>query len=363
MPAATIIIPVFNLERYVGEAIESALAQTLPADDVEVIVVDDGSTDGSGTVAQRHGSRVCYLRQANRGLAAARNAGLRMATAPFVTFLDADDRLWPEKLAAQLDAFAARPAVGVVTCGSRHVDAAGVALPPHGWARAEGDILARLVLGNLWPTHAALVRREVAVGAGGFDETLTSAEDWDLWLRLARAGVRWALVDRPLVDYRIRDDGMHQHPLRMAENCRRVLDRFFADPALPSPIARLAPQAYQNAYLIAACDHYRAGDSAAGAHWLRAAVSARPQLLVEPHALRRLWRLLLPVGHQSDAVVTADWRRLGVTVRTMLADLFAQPDLEPQVARLRRRATLAYWWTAARYARKAALPGRGAAPP
>ncbi|HLK12036.1 MAG TPA: glycosyltransferase [Candidatus Binatia bacterium] len=349
----SVIIPVYNLARYLPEAIESALAQTLPAGDVEVVVVDDGSTDGSGEVARRYGGRVRVCRQDNRGLSAARNAGLRATTAPFVNFLDADDRLLPEKLAAQLAVFEHRPDVGVVTAGVRYVDEAGVPLPPQGWAQLEGDVLPQLVLGNVGPPHALLVRREPIAAAGGFDETLASAEDWDLWLRLARAGVRWALVDRPLVEYRVRPDAMHQHPERMAQSCLRVLDKLFADPGLPGGLSRLRPLAYQNVALVAACDHYRAGDRGAATRWLRTAVRAHPAFLTGPRAMRRLCRLLLPVGGQSDAAVLADWRRLTAMLDAMLGDLFASPHLEPEIARLRRRARLAYWRIVARCRRKA----------
>jgi glycosyltransferase involved in cell wall biosynthesis len=352
VPRVSVIIPVYNLAAYLPEAIESALGQTLPPNDVEVVVVDDGSTDGSGEIARRYAPRVRVVRQENRGLPAARNAGLRATSAPFVNFLDADDRLLPDKLAAQLAVFARRPDAGVVTAGVRYVDARGALLFPHGWARVDGAVLPQLVLGNFGPPHALLLRRAPLLAAGGFDETLAAAEDWDLWLRLARAGVRWALVDRPLADYRVRPDALHQNPERMAQSCLRVLDKVFADPALPQDIRRLRPRAYQNVALTAACDHYRAGDRAAGGRWLRAAVRARPGLLSEPRGLRRLCRLLLPVEQQSEAAVLADWRRLTAALDTMLRDLFAAPDLEPEIARLRRRARLAYWRTVARCWRK-----------
>ena len=107
-PVVSVIVPLYNLRQFVAEAIESALAQTLPPDEVEVIVIDDGSTDGGGEVVERYLPRVRYFRQENRGLSAARNAGIRVARAPSLTFLDADDRILPEKLAVQLDVFAAR---------------------------------------------------------------------------------------------------------------------------------------------------------------------------------------------------------------------------------------------------------------
>src|SRR5207249_5665470 len=108
-PRVSVIVPLYNLREFVGDAIESVLAQTLPAHQLELIVVDDGSTDGGAEVVRHFVPPVRYLRQENRGLSAARNTGIRAARAPFLAFLDADDRLLPDKLAAQLEVFSPRP--------------------------------------------------------------------------------------------------------------------------------------------------------------------------------------------------------------------------------------------------------------
>jgi glycosyltransferase involved in cell wall biosynthesis len=341
-PRVSVVIPLYNLRRFVAEAIESALAQTLPADVVEIVVIDDGSTDGSSEIARRYVPRIRYVRQENRGLSAARNAGIRESTAPLLAFLDADDRLLPEKLASQLDVFERHPDVGLVYSGVRHVDETGRLLPQQGWAKDEGDVFPRLVLGNLIHPLVAVVRREPVERAGGFDETLTSAEDWDLWLRISRIGLRWRCVDRALADYRIRADAMHQNAGRMVANCLRVLDKCFADPTLPDDIQRLKPLAYQRAYLVAACDHYRGGDRAGGARWFHAAAAVRPAFLTEPQSLGLFCRWMLPLGSQTRAVVASDLPRLAGELRAALGELFATPGLEPELARLRWRARVAY---------------------
>ena len=347
----SVVIPVYNMRSYLPEAVESALAQTLPADAVEIVVVDDGSTDGSSDVAARYAPRVRVVRQENRGLPAARNAGIRASDAPFLTFLDADDRLLPEKLAAELALFDARSDLGVVYSGVRHIDGDGHPLPQRGFSREEGDVLARLVLGNLFHPVAAMVRRALVERAGAFDERLTSVEDWDLWLRIARLGARWGCVDRVLAEYRIRPDGMHQNPRRMLDNSLRVLERVFAEPGLPADVQALEGEAYQNVYLAAACDWYRAGDDAAGAAAFRAAAAARPAFLGDRRALKTVGRRLLPGGHQNDARVVANWSRVSRLLRRMLRQLFATADLEPAIARRRTAAWLAYARLAARYAR------------
>jgi glycosyltransferase involved in cell wall biosynthesis len=352
-PAVSVVIPLYNLCDVVAEAIESVLAQSVDPAAMEILVIDDGSTDGGGEIAARYAPRVRCLRQENRGLSAARNAGIRATRAPLLTFLDADDRLLPEKLALDLEAFDAYPEVGAVYSGWYCIDEAGARLPQLGRSVHRGDLFPELVLGNLMHPHAVVVRRHLVEAAGGFDETLTSVEDWDLWLRLARAGVRWHHVDRPLVEYRIRRDAMHQNPHRMLENRLRVLAKVFDEGNdLRADVASRRALAFQNAHLAAACDHLRAGERAEAARAFRAAALARPAFLTEPASLRRFCRLLLPEGHQREAALVANRRPLTRALRATLTDLFASPDLEPKVRRLRSRAAVAYWRTVLRLARK-----------
>lgn len=355
-PRVSVVVPVFNMRAWLGQAIDSALAQTVP---VEVVVVDDGSTDGSGDVAAAYGSRVRCVRQDNRGLSAARNTGIAESTGDFLQFLDADDRILPEKVAMALTVFDDAPGTGLVYSGCRFVDEADRVLPQHGWARDEGDVLPRLVLGNLINPHCAIVRRDLVDRAGGFDESLTSVEDWDLWLRVTRDGALWRCVDRPLAEYRVRAAGMHQNVQRMLQNRLRVLDKLFADATLPAQILGLRSRAYQHAWLIAACLHYADGERAAGAAAFRAAIVARPAILTERESFRLMSRWCLPLGHQRDAEVVSQWRPIGAILRHMVADLFAAPDLEPSVRDLRGSARRALWATLARLARKHALSAFG----
>jgi glycosyltransferase involved in cell wall biosynthesis len=351
-PHVSVIIPLYNLGRFVGEAIESTLAQTIGRNAIEVIVVDDGSTDGGGDVARRYPGPVRCHRQENRGLSAARNAGLRLSQAPYLTFLDADDRVLPDKLEAQLAGFAAHPEAGLVYTGCRHIDESGQPLPQRGWSRYTGDVLGHLLLGNLIHPHTALVRRELVERAGGFDESLTSVEDWDLWLRISRAGALWHCIDRPLAEYRVRPGAMHDHPQRMLDNRLRVLDKFFADATLPRQTLERRPAAFQSAYLAAACDYFRSGDRPSGAHWFHAAVAAHPEYLTEPSNLRRFCRWMLPPGYQREEAIVAHWPLLAPILAAALDDLFARPNLEASIRRVRARARLAYWRTVARFSRK-----------
>jgi len=351
-PRVSVVLPLHDLRDYVGQAVESVLAQTVPADDVEIVVIDDGSRDGGGEVARSYAPRVRVVRQDNRGLSAARNAGIALTGAPLIAFLDADDRFLPDKLAASLALLDARRDVDLAYTGYHFIDERGDRLPPRGWPREEGDLFPRLLLGYIFHPLAIVVRRACVERAGGFDETLDAYEDWDLWLRISRQGARWGRVDRALAEYRIRPGAMHTNPDRMARNARRVLSKAFADPTLPTALRKLAPAAHEHAYLCAAAEHYRAADAAGGAYWFREAARVRPSFLTEPRALGRFCRLLLPPESQTGRTVATDARRLLRVLRAALGDFFGDPDLAPELARIRWRARLAYWRTAARFARK-----------
>ena len=353
-PRVSVVIPVYNMERFVAQAIDSVLAQTLPPPDIEIVVVDDGSTDGGRRVIEGYGERVRLVAQPNRGLAGARNAGIRASHGVFLGFLDADDRFLPEKLAAQLAVFDARPDIGLVYTGFRYVDERGTELPQQGWAQLEGDVLPDLLLANRVHPHQPLVRRQAVVAAGGFDEHLGPAADWDLWIRLARAGLRWACVDHPLADYRVRPDAMHQDVAAMHTDCLRVLAKVFGDPDLPPHLRRLEALAYHRRHLAAACEHYRRGERAEGTRWFRAAAELRPEFLGDPDALRQVCRSLMPLGEQGGPPLLAALPRIARMLRTALADLFAPPALDPAVARYRWRARLTAWRALAPLARRRA---------
>ncbi|MGH9581479.1 MAG: glycosyltransferase family 2 protein, partial [Bryobacteraceae bacterium] len=179
-PCVSAIIPVYNGERRVGRAIESALGQTYPPADV--IVIDDGSTDGTLSVAREY--PVTVISQANSGPGAARNAGAAIATGQWLAFLDHDDAWMPEKTARQLE-YASDGSAGVIytpRCKKEDV--------PITWDR----LWAANVVGS--PT-GAIVRRECFFDAGGFDprRILIGTEDYNLWLKIALTD--WRFVKCP----------------------------------------------------------------------------------------------------------------------------------------------------------------------
>jgi glycosyltransferase involved in cell wall biosynthesis len=181
--SVSVVIPCFDQGHYLGEAIESVLAQTSPP--AEVIVVDDGSCDNSFEVAGRYD--VLRLRQRNRGPAAARNAGLRASTGECVVFLDADDRLLAPALEIGALALARRPHVAFVSGLSCDIGADGGRLPSERQPLVSQDHYLRLLQDCfIWSGSSIAHRRSVLERVGGFDEGLLAGEDYDLYLRLTR---------------------------------------------------------------------------------------------------------------------------------------------------------------------------------
>jgi glycosyltransferase involved in cell wall biosynthesis len=183
--SVSIIITTYNHARFLAEAIESALRQTVGPG--EVIVVDDGSTDDPGSLVSRY-PQVQLVRQANQGLAAARNTGWRAARGRYVVFLDADDLLLPEALAFNLRRFAERPECAFVYGSFHFIDSAGEQLDLDICTTMVGeDAYVCFLEGNCIGMHATVMyRRDCLEEVGGFDPQMRATEDYEMYLRLTR---------------------------------------------------------------------------------------------------------------------------------------------------------------------------------
>lgn len=202
----SVIIPAYNASIWISRAIESVLRQTFPV--LEIIVVDDGSTDDTTAVVMRHSGPISLIRQGNRGPAAARNNGARLARGNWFAFLDADDCWLPEKVSRQIH-YTKDSAVGMVHCRAQ---------PKHGGPIPERISFERLWKSNCIVNSTVLVRATAFNSLGGFDESrdLVSVEDYNLWLRLAAAG--WAIATCPedLCEYTPRGDSLSRQTERFA---------------------------------------------------------------------------------------------------------------------------------------------------
>lgn len=226
----SVIIPCYNHGHYLPYALKSVLAQTFT--DWEAIVVDDGSTDDTAQVVARHTDpRIQYIHQENRGLSAARNTGIRAARGKYLAFLDADDEWEAGFLQRCVDVLAADDSLAGVYTRNRFIDQQGNVLPQLG-----GRVVPRqafregLLEGGFFLSHAVLVRAETVRQAGLFDESLTSVEDWDLWLRIAGSGGRIMSIPEPLARYRVYAGSMSTNAARMHANRMAVLTKYFGPP-------------------------------------------------------------------------------------------------------------------------------------
>ncbi len=234
-PTVSVIIPCHNTERFLREAIVSTLAQTYPA--AEIIVVDDGSTDGSAAIAAEY-PEVRLIRQANRGVSAARNRALADCRGEYVVFLDADDRLLPHALRLGVDCLAGHRECAFVHGFNRPIDARGVPRPMAREPRTESTFRTILSGHGLVPPASAMFRTEAVRAVGGFDESIRLAEDHDLYLRMARR-FPFCCHNEVVVEYREHDaNACLRSPTRTLLGVLRTLDAqrhaFRADPELRS---------------------------------------------------------------------------------------------------------------------------------
>lgn len=201
-PLVSVIITAYNSEATIGQAIESFRNQNLA--DREIIVVDDGSSDGTRRAIASYGDTVRLICQENGGSARARNQGIRNARGRYVTFLDGDDVALPERLGRQVAALEARPEVGLVYGNIFLMDARGRNFRlRRGTGRYKsGRVTRELVVRNFVPFSTIMVRRQLLIEAGLFDESIRSSEDWDLLVRLSRR-CEFLYLDQPLTCYRV----------------------------------------------------------------------------------------------------------------------------------------------------------------
>lgn len=303
-PLVSVVIPNHNYAGYLGAAIDSALAQSYS--NVEVIVVDDGSTDGSEAVARRYGQRVRWIAQPRQGVSAARNRGIAASRGELVAFLDADDLWRPEKLARQVEQLRT-PAVGVVGCGLAFISPAGDALG-ESVSGASGRVLEDIALLR-WPGapgfgSTALVRKACFDRVGLFDTELSTAADWDLWRRIA-CHYEMGMVREPLALYRVHRSSMHRNLETFEHDMLRAFSRTFADPSA-APIHPLRRQCYGHLYLMLAGSYLHAGRWGQCLAYLVRAVRIWPRSLgyVAALPLRRLRAgLYARIGDRGSHIV------------------------------------------------------------
>jgi glycosyltransferase involved in cell wall biosynthesis len=183
MPKVSVIIPAFNCSATITRAIDSVVAQTIS--DLEIIVVNDGSTDDTLDKLKKYGDRIMVYDQPNQGVAEARNKGVSIGTGEFIAFLDADDEWYPNKLEVQLDLFEKYPETGLVSAAAKYVDENGNVLG-EGSVSYSGNIVEKVLRTNPIVTSSVLVKRDNLLQITPlFCKAFQPFEDWQLWIRFA----------------------------------------------------------------------------------------------------------------------------------------------------------------------------------
>ena len=229
-PLVSVIIPTYNGAKFIDDAVRSALSQTYP--NVEVIVVDDGSSDGTKEVLSPYGSKIKYIYQENKGVSAARNNGIRNASGEFVAFLDSDDAWLPEKIELQVAEMLKSPQCGLVSCGFylcdeelKEVSQGSKPSYPN-----KNEFMVAMLFGNqVGGGSCALIRKDCFQKSGLFNEKLQGTEDWEMWFRLVKY-YEMRFVDKPLIRIRVVSDSMSSagNAEKMLKNEMLVLREFFS---------------------------------------------------------------------------------------------------------------------------------------
>lgn len=289
--SVSVIMPTFNRASFLAESIGSIWAQTRPV--LELIVVDDGSTDDTPRVLAELTAQASVanrvlrvLPQANQGPAAARCLGLHAATGTCVALLDSDDFWEPEHLSRSLSALESTPGAGLVHGPARIMDGKG-ALTGEVWARPEyrGDVHARLLIRNGVNASSVVALRQVLLDAGGWDPAMPCLENWEFWIRVSRA-CAFAWVEDPMLRYRVHSGNLIKHLDKQRKAYARLLEKHLqpdGEAAVPLPLRRRALARYHSAFADAHVGRQE---------YPEAQVCFFKSLLVEPLQPAVWWRLL-----------------------------------------------------------------------
>jgi glycosyltransferase involved in cell wall biosynthesis/chromosome segregation ATPase len=270
----SVIIPAYNGEKYIAQAVESVLNQTYS--NYEILVVDDGSTDNTRGVLEPYLDKIQYVYQENQGVAVARNRGIEMSRGEFVAFLDQDDFFLPHKLALQVACFELQPTLGMVHSGWRRVNAAGENIADaQPWKDVptldlEGWVLWKCVL-----LSAMMFRREWLERVGGLDPQFKQSDDVDLALRLSLLGCETAWVRQSVVCYREHEGNASRNIQVQARENLAVLDKFFTLLNVPEHIQKLENHCLYYATLWIAWRFYSAGLFSEMAEYLQQSLNYR----------------------------------------------------------------------------------------
>ena len=268
-PLVSVIIPTYNRAAYLQKALQSVKEQTYQP--LEIIVIDDGSTDDTRIMLEGCEVQLRYIYQENKGISGARNTGIRNANGEYVAFLDSDDYWVPEKTAQQVALFKQHPEYGLVAsrCASIRLDGSYRERNRPG---RSGWILEDLFKANFIRTSAAMVKKECFENIGLFDEELKECEEYDLWLRIA-AQYPMGFIDKSLAVYVDNPEGMSTDSLTGRLYRLKVLEKQYLQNKIP---ANLYAQRIANTCHYIGRHYIKRGEKETGFSYLLKAQKLRP---------------------------------------------------------------------------------------
>lgn len=238
MTNISVIIPAYNGDRYIKNAIASVLAQTYS--NYEIIVVDDGSTDNTSQIVQGYGDRVKYLYQDNQGVAAARNKGIGVSKGQYIAFLDQDDVFLPDKLSEQVSCFELHPDAGIIHSGWQRVNYCGEIIGKvEPWHQAPNLDIEQWIWWKPVLLSAMMFKRHWLEKAQGLDSQFRQLCDLDLAWRLTLMGCKTMWLKQVTVCYREHDRNDSLNTIVQAKETEAILDKFFALDQIPERIRNL----------------------------------------------------------------------------------------------------------------------------
>lgn len=291
----SVVIPVYNGATHLRQAIESAISQGHP--NVEVVVVDDGSTDASPSILSSFGSTIRVVRQPNAGVGAARNVGIAKAKGEFVAFLDQDDWWKNEKLARQVDMFRHDGTIGLVHTGVQWFDenAQSFCDSPNPRAKPEtivGECFDRLLLGNPITNSSVMVRRSMLDEVGMCDSRIVgnTVQDYDLWLRIARRA-NFAFEQNGLTVFRLHGEQGHRNRIAMLTQEIEVLFRLLPNQYWKASALRRRRMGELHDEVAVA--YFDSGSAAKAREYFASALRWEPTLSRRLRAFASLWPMPL----------------------------------------------------------------------
>jgi glycosyltransferase involved in cell wall biosynthesis len=274
-PRVSVIIPVYQGDRFLAEAVESVLNQNFT--NYEIIVIDDGSTDNSHAVLQPYYNSIHYVFQENQGVAAARNRGIQIAKGELIAFLDQDDFWLSDKLASQVAYFESQPNLGMVNSGWQIVNQQGDLLGKvEPWHQLPNLNLEAWVLWKPVLPSTLMFKRKWLEQVGGFNPQFYQATDVDLVLRLALIGCQADWVCQTTVCYREHPENSSRNTPQQAEETWAVLEQFFSRPNLPEKVRQLRNQSCYQTLVWAAWRLYHTGHISQMVRYLEKSISYTP---------------------------------------------------------------------------------------